>query len=97
VSVALFPNTFDPELYVIDEDTVCTTKVCAVIVPEKREFEPVISPVATILPDTFKEPVICDYPVTVNEPEITESFNAMTPLRATNSKAIWFVSQFPFP
>ena len=40
------------------EDTVCTTSVCAVIVPTKRAFEPVISWV------TPNEPVIKTEPLT---------------------------------
>ena len=42
VLVRLFPNTLEPELYTTEELTVCTTRVCAVIVPFTRAFDAVM-------------------------------------------------------
>ena len=49
---------FEPEAYSIDEDTTCTTNVCAVIVP-----------VVVMLPVVVREPDITVDPDTNNEPD----------------------------
>ena len=51
VSICVFdkslPNIFDPLDYTTEEDTVCTTNFCAVIVPVNKALDPLISPLTT--------------------------------------------------
>ena len=51
VSICVFdkslPNIFDPLEYTTEEDIVCTTNFCAVIVPVNKALDPLISPLTT--------------------------------------------------
>jgi hypothetical protein len=64
----LFPNTFDPEEYITDEETVCTTNVVAVKLPATvnafaydavcaydadNAFDPEITPVVVTAPEAL--------------------------------------------
>jgi hypothetical protein len=52
------PNLVEPVILLTLDVTVCTTNVCAVIVPAVKKPEPVIGPVDVMLPVSVKEPDI---------------------------------------